>query len=868
MLAYLEIPRENRTPEVLVISMECIENEIEDEPKRDNHPMDRNSGVIFPPRHSMARLIDLGTYSMRILILVAGLAFLSSAAQGQVHHGVKELPDSSIKERLGQLLVRYVRTAMAREPLSTNITDAAVVMMDEALRLDGENPEYWRLMLQLSTLTEQLERENSAIRQLLRLDPQDETIRLRRLSLAIDAKQTAPERIGVYLSLLGEKNRSAIGDAVASRLGLDLARLYRRQGNMDQFAYWLAESASIDPANHEAAAMAAGYYHAAEQDPYALAELLLAVVAANPTDSDTQITLAKLLLEHGAYRGAARVYRLATRSREKSGYSVPNGLLADMALAQWAAGDGEAALETIQIRQRAINQNAQNERRRNDPNLMPSDVARETRPLDPILSAIRLAIHRQTGSPEADVSARSLRASYERARTGAKEQSGDENAKGQLALEEAWLALWLGEDVEWAKEALDRASQVNPITESAQKRFAGWFALREGHFDEARELLMDSSIANDPTARLGIALIEEASHQSREAARELLDIVRSQSGRLMGIWASEELVRIIQARLAGDDEAMRLETLIDTLDRSRDLFPDQPTLAFSTELKVAGTTFSPFEPILVEIIITNHTQTPLTIDGFGPIRPHVVLTPLLRATDGTTQMAAQPMVIDIDRRLRLLPREQITVRINLREYALGQDLDDSLLSGSLIAIRSLCNGVAQPNGILAAGLLGSESRSLSFRVNGVRMNEPWVLDTIQELQDSLVAVNPEDFVLLCHWIKRKNPLTIGSEEKKTVASGVEALTMSYARLDDERRAWVLLMMPQEDRLEPILAMARTSESRLVRMAYLLRHVDDDGDPMLDAGRRSDDASVRAVADLLGDLLDTSNEDNARSGRSR
>ncbi len=76
------------------------------------------------------------------------------------------------------------------------------------------------------------------------------------------------------------------------------------------------------------------------------------------------------------------------------------------------------------------------------------------------------------------------------------------------------------------------------------------------------------------------------------------------------------------------------------------------------------------------------------------------------------------------------------------------------------------------------------------------------------------------------------------------------------------QAWLLGVMRRGGHMNEILAIARKSEHRLVKMAYLIYWVEDEGDPMIDAARRDDDQKVRELADLLVHVMSRMDDEEA------
>ena len=83
-----------------------------------------------------------------------------------------------------------------------------------------------------------------------------------------------------------------------------------------------------------------------------------------------------------------------------------------------------------------------------------------------------------------------------------------------------------------------------------------------------------------------------------------------------------------------------------------------------------------------------------------------------------------------------------------------------------------------------------------------------------------------------------------------VRESVQALSEVFAKIDSISQAWLLTVLPPIGLMEPMKAMARKSPDKYVQISYLLYHVTDSSDPMLDAAKRSDDPDIRSAADVV------------------
>ncbi|MDY7108041.1 MAG: hypothetical protein SYC29_05335 [Planctomycetota bacterium] len=615
------------------------------------------------------------------------------------------------EERLAVQFRRAAARVIDAETLTVPAIEAAMSFLDEALALDPDNPELWRFAAELAVLADDQQAQAEAIERVVELDPRDTRARLMRLNLALERYDTVEERVEAYRRLLAPEQRERIGSPTASRLALDLALLLRRHGDLDGFAEALGEAAALDPANRAAAAIAAGFFRMRVDDPCGEAELLTNLLLADPTDVTTQIALAKLLLEHGAYAGAEKLYDLATRNQQMSGRAPTAGLLADKAVAEWANGNPEAALATVRQRQRDAETRQDARLASEEPDLDPrrrAQRAREQAMIPSTLAAVRAAIHLERGDEQAAESVRKALQTYafiiEQIRAAPEVTDAD---IARLKLEMAWVAVWLAGDVSTVSSLLEDVEQLKPLSETARARFDGWLALCRGEVSEAVSRL-EGSAETDPAAGLGLAEAYLRMDRRRDAARVLLDVARAQPGTLIGIGAANHLVDLLGRRVPLSEQAREMEALIDSIPSSFFRYPETPSLAVGLVVEPVKTTFGPYEPAVVNIVVTNNSPNyAFAIDRDGPIRPEVLVEYTTTLTAQALERVPQAVVVDIDRRLRLDPLERIVIPVDLRCLQLGDALDTHAMSGTIVRVKATLNGVITGRGAVRPMLLGS-----------------------------------------------------------------------------------------------------------------------------------------------------------------
>lgn len=765
-------------------------------------------------------------------------------------------------------LIRAAQGPAAAQPLTTTSLEAALLLANEAVALDPDNAELWQVALQIALLAEDEPTKRRAADRLLKLDPEDERVRLMRLNVALERHQTAEDRTEAYQTLLADNNIARIGAAVASRLALDLALLYQRQGETERFSQWLSKAISWDSSNRAAAAIATGFFRMNVADPVAEAELLINLMIADPTDVTTQVALAQSLLEQGAFAGAIRFYGLVVRSQEADGRSPANHLISDYAMAVWGNGDAGAALDVLKRRQAMMEVSYKQLFAREQPDLPPDQADKIINTLNRDLLAVMAVIHHSLEDEAAAASRDQVLDAYATAIEQAREdlREAQESARSvdsfnntlaNLHLERAWLGLWLGADAAAMMEDVEQADGVQPISDMARSRFAGWKALREGDHEAALEQLRPLA-DQDTSARIGVALALEQQGRNRDAAREFLIAVQSQPGSLIGLWTAQRLERMLGQRMPKSEEATRLERLVATVSVQFDRTVDDPSRAISLRLIPRKVTFAPHEPLRVDIEITNLSGYPLAIDRNGPIRSQLLILPSIRSADVASLGNLRPFVIDIGRRLRLAPHQKLTIPLDLRHYQPGDALNNLVVGGGIVRVKTILNFNMTPQGLPVPGLYGQEVEAPLLRVDGFRIGDTW----LRESTASMAQAGPDSPVelltrmaVLGHVIAPRLSFDVEPEQQQLISDARQALAEGFARLDPIAQAFVMATLPQGEGnaiegIQPILTIAQKSTDRLVQLAYLLFFSSGATDPMIDAALRGDDPVLRRLAELI------------------
>ena len=766
--------------------------------------------------------------------------------------------------RLAATLTRYARAVLGTEPLSTQGLEAGTSFLINATTLDPESEDAWRLLLEAAVLTERPELLDRALPEVVRLAPTDTAARLKRLWLAIDRTKTLEEKADLIEKFVSAPNRSVIGDAVASRLAVRLALLYRRAGQIDQFHAWLEKAVNWDVANLDAMGLQTGVRQGLEQsDPPAWVGQLLSLYRANPTDSATAAELGTYLINHGAYRSGARMLELARNIELAAGRDAGSDLDVDIALAWWAAGEFQNAVAVLDARQTQLNQMFQQIAASNEGNRTSAiEVARLTAPLPPKLATLRAMMATESDDPtvQSDAIGEAVR-STDHLDTLREKDGVPPSARAANLHRLLWLQLAVDAPSGGVEETHSRVDAVEPLS-GVSKEVAAILMDSSNSTDDRMNALQPLA-GNSMLAQLKLADAQERLGHHRAAAEGYLAAWKRDPGSLLGVRAYRRL-----ADLLGVDElpmsgaAAAMSAQIDGLPAVFDRFPSEPSLAVSIRARPQHKTVFAFDPVLIDVEIQNHTAEPLPIGPTGPINDLLMLQPTVQVPYQDLQPGS-PVLIDVGRGLHLPPHGTVEFSIDLRSTWVGSTLDSYPIHGAVVKADAILNVrvATAPTSLSPSpvpGPLGSEAPTGEIRVDGQRVTPAWIDATLDRLKTSPSGRDATDVVLLAHVLAMQDAaqggVSLTTERAAEIAATIAEV---WPRLGPVSQSWVVAAAPDTDRIESLRSLIKSSTDPLVARVQLMRVVSRYSDPAkalaepaVAAGLRSPDRSVRVLSEWI------------------
>ncbi|MEX0744461.1 MAG: hypothetical protein WD118_02565, partial [Phycisphaeraceae bacterium] len=570
----------------------------------------------------------------------------------------------------------------------------ARVLLDQAIALQDDDAELWRLRIELAEEMDDRPAYREAVQKYVRLQPEDDAAQLELFLDRLRDVQTLDRRLDRLEAILQTGAVQQLSRALRSRLASQAAAAAHELGRDDRFAHWLREAARLDPANPEAARQA--YLLAVQSDatPVARGTALVNMVKAAPGDAMARLRLADWLTDEAVYATAAQQYDAAVTM---AGTPLPPTAYPGWVVSLAAAGDAGAARQLLD-------------------ELVPlDDRARDSRsrravPVDPQrgpgvwleLQLLRLATldrdDPRAGQVFDGIAALVAEAGDEQDEAGeAGEADGSQppaTRQGRLML--AWVAAVFEQRLDEVEGWLADHDADDPLV----RRARGWLHVHRGESTEAAAQL-EPIVQSDPLAMLAVVRLSDAEGSQRTEA--LQRVVRRDAAGLAGMLAAQALQadrRDVKRTSAGGSVAAYMDRAPMHLWR--------PALTVAPwvmpHLRVTPGRLSYLEPMYATVEVRNTSRMSLPIgSGVGvPDRALLTATPSL----GGRPSAGASVWVNLDRRLSLEAGETMRVTVRLDRSALGALLAHDPTRTVTVDVRAVLGAAPGDGGRLAVEPLG------------------------------------------------------------------------------------------------------------------------------------------------------------------
>lgn len=714
----------------------------------------------------------------------------------------------------------------------------ASILLGLAGQIEPDNPEIARRRVEAAWGAGDDSGVIAATRDLLKLDPEDTVAQLRLISARINARQTVGERLDAYDRFLGPAGER-IDPSVRSRLALDAALLIREQGDVEKFVKMLEMAVNLDRTNKEAAALAATYFAQQLDDPIGRFDLLSNLLLADPLDPNVHMSLAKELASQGAYAAAKRFYFNAASLQAAGGRDLSEPLIIQGLLIDWLNDGPLAVAKQLSARlqqqkaQAAAMARAQPGANVPDPSTLTLSVpfgrvqvlaAAAAGDRDLVIEAItgyEIAIREQV-----DVLLDRLR------RPAGMTDEDVQNMIFVLVLDKQMLRLWADVEIGTVQTTLD-SLRADGTPEEPLAAIQGWVWVRYGEIDRAVEILTPL-IEHDPGAQTGLALAYETAGEIDKAVGHYRAIIEKFPLSLHSAWAASRLSRLLGPDDVGYEYAEALTKRIGAVPAWVDQMVRNPRAFIALEARPVSSVLSGFEQSAIRLRLRHMAPIPLGIGVGRTLSSRFLFAPRVEAQTDVLLSGAVPEVVDIDRRLRLDPREELDVVVWPDAGYTGWLLEVLESHSTRVSWRVIQGFMlAKTAGYVPGpGSLATNTTSVGRRPSLVTQL------TVDELVDRIIDGPPEELV---ETISGVRSLLLAPGPGATVLDEAaaeriaQATAQRYATLDLISRAMMLAVLPHArlaPSMEPFDAAAREERDDALLPLVLVTRVIDAEDPLL------------------------------------
>lgn len=528
-----------------------------------------------------------------------------------------------------------------------------------------------RLYLEAATGAGDTQTVREITRELVKLDRTDSVSLLRAIGFKISDLQSVEDRLATYDKFLGDDGPD-LDPAILSRLALDSALLLRERGDLEGFADRLATACDLDKTNKDAAMLTLAFYSENMTDPRGLFELRLNVLNADPFDAAIYSAIVDQLLQHGAYKGAFRFARLHRRLTQIQGVALSPEEEQNYDLAEWNTSGPEAVIRRLSNDLERARQYTAEARKR----ALEADPASTTIPKPEnvhlplarersrFLCAAALGDMERASIFLTEINAIIAQLTSQLADPLVRPKAmTDEDAQDlvrQMRADRTWLRLWSGLQTEDAADEMADLVAKGFLDPDGQTRLGAWLDIRRGRLDEA-EVALGRSGSTDPLARLGMAVIADLRADVQTAIVRFADVVAMTPGDAAAAFARGRYAALVGASPRPDEIARTLESDAASSPEWLEVLVENPRKMMSLEATVLRPDINPVDRTPVRITLRNTSPVPLALGPDKPLNSRLMLAPIVDLGAGRLAVADLGMVASLDRRLRLMKDESVSI---------------------------------------------------------------------------------------------------------------------------------------------------------------------------------------------------------------
>lgn len=711
-------------------------------------------------------------------------------------------------------------------------------------------------------------------RRVVELDPRDTVAQLRLITARIGRLQTVGERLATYEHLLGPKGRT-LDPSIRSRLAVDAALLRRERGDDAGFVAALKQAVELDGTNKEAALLALTYFNSRVDDVMGRVELMANILYADPLDPRTHRMLRDELVEHGAYIGARRFHRMELLIADAVDNPEPEGHTLESFVFDWVESGPQKVADdlTLQLESRRAQVRTASDRDPGDVDPTESLQRAQDIRLDleyeqmRALAAFAAGDKEKLDSSMADLAQTAVNKALAlndvtRRPLGMSEADAFQRAI-ELVLELNLIRTLVGVGLEDVKTEFEAQVDALPATDPRRIDYNVWRAFRAQQWEE---VLVRARTQPTPTiwTKLAVGLSHARLGRNPEAIDSLLALAQQNPLHPLGgyaYWFAQGLGGDpARAKVAGD-----LDRYSKTIPEWLDTMISTPALTHSLWVRADKLEAPCGEAVQAEVQIKNLAPIPLALGSGKPLNSRLFFGPNLEIGVRSRSDDASGEVFDVDRRLRLMPNEEISERVWPETGLVGWLSEVASPNATRLRWRVFQGFETASTGQkqTGPGCLDATTGTLSRRpLDESRLAVPALASRVASADEKQVPA-----VLIAIRSKLFGGVP-GGEADADAAKLVEALIAAYPSWSARSRLTAAAVLPpagMSPALAPFDAALRADEDPLVRKLVMVTRVAAAGDPWLAEQRGSSDKSIADLANLQHARLQLATRTYAAAG---
>ncbi len=751
----------------------------------------------------------------------------------------------------------------------------AMYLLDMALELNPADADLARSVAEAAWMAGEHEELIKATRVVVQNDPSDTVAQLRLISAVVNREQTVEARIEAYQRFLGDKGES-IDASVRSRLALDMALLERERGNEVGFLTALRTSAKLDPANKEAQSLVAQQYSLKIKESSTRLKLQLRVLYADPLDPNVHFSIARMCATEGATDEAWRFLQSGILIHRIDSGTI-SGVLQEQQLSLlWQYEGPQAILDRL-------NPSLADERKTLQAKIETRIAAAEPiddlqDPLDiryepgtdriRLLAAMILEDQETVDSVLMDLQ-RGLVAYYNEVKEQMEARGADRGALLGAYLTEVitfqTMRAIVGVDAEIIKNDVANIIKDSPELIRFFRPFEPFSQFASGEYEGARKSALERLSRSAPRDLL-IGLSTERLGEIDDAVEIYTQLALDYPLEAVGAFARTRLDDLTdgQEQITPEGELMR--EILAGVPAWFDKMITNPENTMNLNITPTKSAFDADESAGLVIRLSNLSTLPLALGSSHPIDSNMLIVPGFREVNDEFKGTGRAKVVDLGRRFRLKPLEELVVTINpdsIQTRWLLQTQPQSairqrwrILQGfKPMAMGGIVNSpfsLVSESPLVERRVLGQAGASADDLIQGIQSSD------LVEFRRSVLGAGAILY----------NPTRRPELSEADLDRIVDALGVRYAQVDTTTKVWMLgvlptkiaspAMAPFDEQVQRML----TSDSLidpdiepvLVAMVLMTR-VEALDSSVLEVARMHRDGRIGWMADLIAERIE-------------